>query len=179
MVAPTKPRKVRAQGKDSWFLVPAVADLDAPTAAEGNSASGINISCAVLAEGDSLTATVNKVTLPAFLCETEQFEGNDNITYSMGDVVGGFDPQAAEASDDKAAFEFLRDGFVGYAIRRQGVTADSGDLVVGQFVDVVPVEISRAVPDKSSGDASAIYVFRAGASVTGSPSFNVAVVAGA
>lgn len=176
MVAPTKPRKVRAQGKDSWWLVPAVADLDAPTALEVNAATGINISCAILADGDSLTATVNKVTLPAYLCETEQFEANDNVSYSMGDVVGGFDPQAAEASDDKLAFEFLRDGFTGYAIRRQGVSVETGDATAGQFVDVVPVDISRAVPGKSSNDASAIYTFTAGASVTGSPSLNVAVV---
>lgn len=175
MVAPTKPRKVRANGKDSWFLIPTVADLANPTALEINSASGINISCTVLAEGDSLTKTTNKVTLPAFLCETETFEANDNATYSMGDVVGGFDPQADAADDDKKAFEFLRDGFTGYAVRRQGVSALSGAVVAGQFVDVVPVEIDAAFSDRSSGDASAIYVFRAGASVTGTPAINVEV----
>lgn len=177
MVAPTKPRKVRAQGKDSWWLIPAVADQDAPTVAEINAVTGINISCAVLADGDSLTATVNKVTLPAYLCETEQFEANDNVTYSMGDVVGGFDPQAAAVSDDKAAFEFLRDGFTGYAVRRQGVAVETGAATAGEFVDVVPVDISRAIPGRSGNDASAIYTFTAGASVTGSPSLNVAVVA--
>lgn len=176
MVAPTKPRKVRANGKDSWWLVPTVADVEAPTVLEINTATGINISCAVLAEGDSLAATVNKVTLPAYLCETETFEGIDNIAWSMGDVVGGFDPQAAASSDDKEAFEFLRDGFTGFAVRRQGVAATSGDAIAGQFFDVVPVDISRAVPDKSSGDSSAIYVFRAAASVTGSPGLNVAAV---
>lgn len=175
MVAPTKPRKVRAQGKDSWWLIPAVADQDAPTALEVNAATGINISCTVLAEGDSLTATTNKVTLPAYLCEVEQFEGNDNTTYSMGDVVGGFDPQAADTSDDKKAFEFLRSGFTGYAVRRQGVAVDTGDVTAGEFVDVVPVDIAKAVPGKSGNDASAIYTFSAAVSVTGSPSFNVAV----
>lgn len=177
MVAPVKPRKVRAQGKDSWWLVPTIADINDPVITEINSASGINISCTVLAEGDSLTATTNKVTLPAYLCETEQFEGNDNTTYSMGDIVGGFDPQAAVDSDDKLAFEFLRDGFTGYAVRRQGVSAETGDAVAAQFFDVVPVEVARAVPGRSGNDASAIYTFSAAVSVTGSPAFNVAASA--
>ena len=179
MVAPTRPRKVQARGKDSWFLVPAIADITAPTATEINAAGAMNISCAVLAEGDSLTKTTGKVTLPAYLCEVDQYEGLDRATWSMGDIVGGFDPQAAEASDDKKAFEFLRDGFTGYAVRRQGVTADSAtsEAATGQFVDVVPVEIDGASTDKSGTDASAIYVFRAGVAVTGKPELNVAVVA--
>lgn len=177
MVAPTKPRKVRAHGKDSWWLVPTVADINDPTILEINSASGINISCALLADGDSLTATTGKATLPAYLCETEQFEGNDNTVFTMGDVVGGFDPQAAVDSDDKEAFEFLRDGFTGYAVRRQGVVATTGAAVAAQFFDVVPVEIARAVPGKSSNDSSAIYTFSAAVSVTGSPSLNVAASA--
>lgn len=178
MVAPTKPRKVRAHGKDSWWLVPAVANKTAPSAAEINASTGINISCTVLAEGDSLTAETSKVTLPAYLCETEQFEGNDSTTFSMGDVVGGFDPQAAVASNDKKAFEFLRNGFTGFAVRRQGITADqtASEAASGQFFDVVPVEIARAIPGKSGNDSSAIYTFSAAVSVTGSPALNVAAV---
>lgn len=177
MVAPIKPRKVRAHGKDSWFLIPTVASTAAPTVAEVNSASGYNISCAVLAGGDSLTATTNKVTLPSYLCETETFEGNDDTQFSMGDVIIGFDPQATSSSDDKKAFEFLRAGFTGYAVRRQGVLATTGAVTAGQFVDVVPVEIARAIPGRSSTDNSAIYTATAAVSVTGSPSLNVAVAA--
>lgn len=176
MVSPTKPRKVRAHGKDSWFLVPTIANINAPTALEVNSVSGINISCAVLAGGDSLTATTNKVTLPSYLCETESFEGNDDTQFSMGDVEIGFDPQADAASDDKEAFEFLRDGFTGYAVRRQGVATSVGATTAGEFVDVVPVEIARAVPGRSSNDNSAIYTATAAVSVTGSPALNVEVV---
>jgi hypothetical protein len=179
MVAPVKPRKVRAHGKDSWWLVPTVATPGAPSITEINAVTGINISCTVLAEGDSLTAETGKVTLPAYLCETEQFEGNDTTTFSMGDVVGGFDPQAAAVSNDKKAFEFLRNGYTGFAVRRQGVTADqtAPEATVGQFFDVVPVEIARAIPGRSGNDSSAIYTFSAAVSVTGSPSLNVAAVA--
>jgi hypothetical protein len=176
MVAPTKPRKVRAHGKDSWFLVPTVANVEAPTVLEINSASGINISCAVLAGGDSLTATTSKVTLPAYLCETETFEANDTIQFSMGDVQIAFDPQADAASDDKEAFEFLRDGYVGFAVRRQGVDTTVGAATAGEFFDVVPVDIGRAIPGRSSTDNSAIYVATASVSVTSSPGLNVAAV---
>lgn len=176
MVAPTKPRKVRAQGKDSWFLVPTVANVDAPTVLEINSATGINISCAVLAGGDSLTATTNKVTLPAYLCETDTFEGNDTTQFSMGNVEIGFDPQAAASSDDKEAFEFLRDGFIGFAVRRQGVDTSVGAATAGEFFDVVPVDISRAIPGRSSNDNSAIYTATAAVSVTGTPGLNVVAV---
>lgn len=177
MAAPVKPRKVQANGKDSWFLVPAIAIPSAPTAAELNATTGRNVSCALLAEGDSLTRSTGKVTLPAFMCETDQYEGLDRATWSMGDIVGGFDPQADADSPDKDAFEFLRDGFSGYAVRRQGVpAANSAGVVAGQFVDVVPVEIDEAVSDKSGNDSSAIYVFRAGVAVTGKPAINVVVV---
>lgn len=176
MVAPVKPRKVTARGKDSWWLVPTIANIANPTILEINAATGINISCAVLAEGDSLTRTTNKVTLPAYLCETDQYEGLDNATWSMGDVVGGFDPQAEAESDDKKAFEFLRDGFTGFAVRRQAVAVTTGDAVAGQFFDIVPVDVDNAMSDKSSTDSSAIYVFRAGVAVTGAPKINVAAV---
>jgi hypothetical protein len=178
MAAPVKPRKVQANGKDSWYLVPAVADAAAPTVAEINAVTGINISCALLATFDGLSGTTSKVTLDRFLCETETFEANDNTSYSMSDIVGGFDPQAAEASDDKLAFEFLRDGFVGYAVRRQGVVAaGSTGVTAGEFVDVVPVDIARAIPGKSNTDASGIYTWSAAVAVTGQPEFNVAVAA--
>ena len=176
MVAPTKPRKVQSKGKDSWFLVPTIADPDAPTALEINSVSGINISCAVLAEGDSLTKTTNKVTLPAYLCEVDQYEGLDRATWSMGDVVGGFDPQAADG--------VRRQGSVRVPPRRlrratRFVVRQSprrpAPRSLAQFVDVVPVSIDEAAPGTSGTDASAIYVFRAGVAVTGKPSLNVEV----
>lgn len=175
MAAPVKPRKVQANGKDSWWFVPAVASTSAPTALEVNAATGINVSCTLLATFEGLSGTTNKVTLDRFLCETETFEANDNTSYSMADIVGGFDPQAAAGSDDKKAFEFFKDGFTGFAVRRQAVDATSGDATAGQFVDVVPVDVAPAIPSKTNTDASGIYSWSAAVSITGKPSFNVAV----
>lgn len=176
MVAPIKPRKVQANGKDSWFLIPAVADIDAPTVLEINSASGLNLSCTFLKSFEGVAASTSKVTLEEYLCETESYEANDTTTISIGDFVGGFDPQAADTSDDKEAFEFLRDGYVGFAVRRQGVDTTVGAATAGEFFDVVPVDIGRAIPGRSSTDNSAIYVATASVSVTSSPGLNVAAV---
>ena len=178
MAAPVKPRKVQANGKTSYWLVPTIADIAAPTALEVNAATGLNLSCTLLKDFEGPSATTSKVELSQFLCETESYEANDTTTVSIPDIVGGFDPQAASASDDKEAFEFLRDGFTGYLVRRQGVVADdatSGDAAVGQFVDVIPVEISQAIPGQSSNGADGIFTFSASVSVTGPSEWNVAV----
>lgn len=176
MPAPIKPRKVTANGKDSFWLVPAVASTDAPTALEVNAASGLNISCYLLAEQEGVTGTTEKVTLARLLCETSTTEGIGETTFSMADVQVVFDPQAAANHNDKKAFELLRDGFTGYAIRRQGVRAtEDSDVTAGQFVDVIPVEVGPVVPGKSATDASGIYTATAAVAVTGTPSFNVAV----
>ena len=169
MVAPIKPKKVRALGKESFWLVPAVANVTAPTIVEINAATGINLSCTLLATVEGLTASFNKVTLPAYLCETEQFEANDVTSYSMTDLEGGFAPQATAASNDKKAFEFLRSGYTGFMVSRPGIVSDSAtpDAVTGQFFNVVPVEITKAVPGKSGTDNSAIFTWKAGVSVTG------------
>ena len=180
MVAPVKPRKVQMNGKQSFWLVPAVANPLVPKITEINHATGINLSCSVLKSFTGLTPTFNKVTLDGYLCETESFEGNDNTSFSMSDIVGGFDPQAAQASDDKKAFEFLRTPFTGYAFFRNGVVADatSSEATVGQFFNVIPVEIAAAVDTSDASTASNIATFTAGVSVTGKPIFNVAAVAG-
>ena len=105
MVAPTKPQLVTANGKDSWFFVPAIADITAPTPTEINAATGLNISCFLWAEFEGVTSSTGKVTLPRLLCETQQYEANDSTTYSMSDLDFAFAPQAASATDGKKAWD--------------------------------------------------------------------------
>lgn len=178
MPAPIKPQKKTANGKDSWWLVPAVADLNAPTVAEVNAASGLNITCFLLAEQEGVTAATEKVALARLLCETTTTEGLGDTTFSMADVQVVFDPQAAAGSDGKKAWDLLADGFTGVAVRRQGVRApDDAAVTAGQFVDAVPVEIAPLTPGKSSTGADGIYTATASVAVTATPAFNKAVVA--
>lgn len=178
MVAPTKPRKVQMNGKQSFWLVPAVANINAPTIIEINAATGINLSCSLLKSFSGLKPSFSKVTLDQYLCEVDSFEANDTTAWTMPDLAGGFDPQAAVASNDKKAFEFLRNGYTGFAVFRNGITADvtNPDAVAGQFFNVAPVSITKAVDTSDPSTASNIATWMAGVSVTGSPAMNVAAV---
>lgn len=177
MVAPVKPAKKTANGKDTWWLVPAVADLDSPTVAEVNAVTGLNISCFLLADQEGLSGNTERVTLPRLLCETTTSEGIGETTITMADLQIVLDPQAASGADDKKAYEKIRNGYSGYLIRRQGVTSATDVAVTaGQFVDVAAVDIAKAIPNKSANDSSGVYTATAAVAVTGAE-FNVAVVA--
>ena len=179
MVAPTKPQLVTANGKDSWFFVPAIADITAPTPTEINAATGLNISCFLWAEFEGVTSSTGKVTLPRLLCETQQYEANDSTTYSMSDLDFAFAPQAASATDGKKAWDkFKAGGLSGFLVRRQGVKANdvASEATAGQFVDIIPVEVGAAVPGKTSTGADGVYRAVAPVAVIGAPEWNVAVV---
>lgn len=178
MAAPQKPQKVQANGKDSWWVVPAIADPDAPTATEINAVTGLNISCFLLAEQEGIAANTSKVELARLLCETSTTEAIDTTVWSMTDLQGVFDPQAGDSDDSKAAWEILKGGFTGFLVRRQGVVSNvDSDVTAGEFVDVIPVETGPATPTKTGTDASGIYSFTAAVAITGTPSFNVEVAA--
>lgn len=179
MAAPSKPQLVTANGKDSWFFVPAVASKTAPTAAEVNAATGLNISCFLWSDFEGLSSSTGKVTLPRLLCELNTYEANDVTSFTVADLDFAFAPQAASGSDGKKAWEkFKAGGLSGFLIRRQGITADSAtpEAVTGQFVDVMPVDIGKAVPGKTSTGADGVYRATAPVAITGEPAFNVAIV---
>lgn len=176
MAAPVTPTKKLSNGKDHWWLVPAVAAASAPTVAEVNTATGLTITGSLLADYEGITSSTSKVTLPRVLIETTETEIPGTTTFSAGDMVCLFHPQGATGSDGKKAWEKVKDGFVGYAIRRQDVASPTSDAVTtGQFVDVVPVELGAAIPGKTSTGADGVYVFTAPVSITGAPRWNVAV----
>lgn len=175
MAAPITPAKKLANGKDHWWLVPTIADPAAPTVAEIN--AGLNITGVLLADYEGLTASTEKVTLPRVMLETTDTEINGTTTVSAADMQITLQPQAAPGSQGKQAYELVKDGFVGFAVRRQDVLDTSSDAVTaGQFVDVLGVDITVAIPNKSSTGTDAIYMSTVPVSVT-SDNWNVAVVA--
>lgn len=178
MAAPIKPTLQRAYGNDAWGFAPAVADITTPTDTELTAVGGFNLSCSVFSDQDGVGASTDKVNLPQLLCETEQFEVNGPTTFSLPDFMVSFQPQAASGADGKKAWEALDDNATGFLWRRQGVSSTT-DVAVGQFVDIIPVQLGTKVPTKTGNDASGVYAFTVGASITSAPEFNVAVVAGA
>lgn len=179
MAAPVKPGLKNALQKDSFWLVPAIADLNAPKATEIEAVGALYITCFLTEENAGWEVQFNKGTAPRLLCSATTPEVLLPSTTTGTDLVGAVDPQADSADDDKKAFEFLRDGFSGYIVRRQGVQNDVADTTtVGEFVDVAPVDISAAQIVKTATSAEGVYVFKSGVAVTGDVSTNVAVVAG-
>lgn len=176
MAAPVKPALKLAYGNDAWGFVLTVADITVPKLTELNAVGGFNLSCSLFGEQDGVTSSTEKVTLPRILCETAQFEVNGSTTYSMADLMISFQPQAASGSDGKKAWETLSDNISGFLWRRQGVSS-TADLAIGQFVDIVPVQLGTKTPTKTGTGADGVYAFTQPASITSTPAWNKALVA--
>lgn len=174
MAVPLNPGKKRSFGNDSWGWAPAIADIDNPLLTELNATGGINLSCMLLRDQDGLSASTDAVTLDSALCEIEEFEVQGATKYSMAELRIIHDPQAADGADGRKAWESLPNNADGFLWRRQGKRA-TGDLAATDRVDIVPAQLGVKVPIKTNNDASGIYAFTMGASVTASPSFGVEV----
>lgn len=167
MAAPVTPAKRLANGKDTWALVPAGADIDDPVLAELNSASGMNISGVLLQDYDGISITSSKVTLPKVMLETTSTEVTGEVTISAADMQLTFDPQAADGTDGRLAWELLEAGdFEGWAVRRQDSPAGNGDFETGDKVDIAVVEITNPIPGRTSPGPDGIYIFTVNVSVT-------------
>lgn len=178
MAVPVKPGQHSALQKTGFWLVPAIADTTAPKESEINAGGSLYITCFLdESVGGGWTTTFNKGTGLRSLCMASTPEVLNPSTVAGNDLMGFVDPQAETGADDKKAFEYLKDGFTGYLVRRLNKDNDSSDAVEGgEFVDIAPVDISPAVTDQSSADANAAYVFRAGVAVTGDVTYDVKVV---
>lgn len=179
MAAPIKPQKVTANGKDSWWFLPAIASLKMPTIAEINAVSGLNITCFLTAEQEGFTQNVERAQLTRLLCELATQEALGATTYALPDLTVVFNPQGAPNSDGKKAWEAMKDGGPGFLVRRQGVVSLSAkDVEVGQFVDTAQIELGKPLPGKTATDASGIYSFTSPVGLL-DQEFNVPVVAAA
>ena len=177
MAAPIKPGLHSVLQRNSYWLVPA---LTGPKKTEIEAVGGLYITCFLTEEGSTgWTVSFNKGTAPRLICNATTPEIKLPSTTQGADLIGAVDPQAASGANDKKAFEFLRNGFTGYMVRRHNVLNNAADTVtVGEFVDYAPVDITEAIIDQTATGAEGVYVFKAGVSVTGDPVVNVAVVAG-
>lgn len=177
MSVPVKPALKRAYARDRWYWVPAVGNTAAPTVAEVTASGGFNLSCSLFGDTqDGFDATTDKVTLPRRNCETDVFQVNGNTTHSAPDLMVSFWPQGAAASAGKKAWEAMTDGATGFLIRGQDLDP-MADSVAGEFVDVIPAQLGKKVPMKTSNDAAGVYAFKVSASIIDTPQYNKAIVA--
>jgi hypothetical protein len=173
MVAPITPAKKLSNGKDHIWLVTTLSSTTAPTKTQID--AGLNVTGVLLADWDGLSATTDKVTIPRVLLETTATEVNGETRISASDMQLTFQPQAAGASEGKEAYELVKDGFTGFLVRRQDVQETASDAVtVGQFVDVLGIDITTAIPGKTTSGPDGIYIATVPVSIT-SADWNVAV----
>ena len=175
MAAPTKPALTLAFGTDGWGFVLAVANINAPTLLELNAVTGFSLSCSVFDDQGGISATTEKVTLKRLLCETQQFQVNGPTTYDMADLMVSFNPQGAAASAGVKAWETMTDGISGFLWNRQGVTATT-DLVLGQFANIIPVQLGTKTPIKTGSGPGDVFAFNQPVSITSAPAFKKAIV---
>lgn len=162
MAAPVTPAKKLANGKDTWWLVPAGSNPAIPAATEINSVTGLNISGMLLQDYEGLSVSTERVTLPAVMMETVVTEIAGNTTVSAADMQITFDPQAADGADGRKAWELLDGGtFSGWAVRRQDSPSGNGDTVATERVDVAVVDIDQPIPGRTSAGADGVYIFTA------------------
>lgn len=176
MAAPVKPALARSFGTESWAWVPAVADKTAPTVTELTAATALHLQGFLPGDQEGISGSVEKVTMPRRMMETEQFEVNGATSYSAPDFTLYFDPQADSGDDGKLAWETLEDNAEGFLIHRQGVDPTT-DYAAGEFVNVYPAQLGVKVPIKTSAGADGAYAFTVGVSVTDTPEKNVAITA--
>ena len=162
MAAPVTPAKKLANGKDTWALVPAGANINAPTVAELNAVAGLNISGMLLQDYEGLTVSTDRVTLPAVMLETIVTEIAGNTTVTAADMQITFDPQGADGSDGRKAWELLDGGtWSGWAVRRQDSPAGNGDATAGERYDIAVVDIDQPIPGRTTAGADGVYIFTA------------------
>lgn len=159
MAAPIKPSKNTVIGKTSYWLVPTLTE-SGPLLAEVNSASGLNVTCFLLAEQSTPGMDTSKVTLPRLLCETTTTESLDEQKVTVPDFRFVWDPQADAGDNDKKAWALLKDGFDGYLVRRDNVVSTTdASLIADDWIDWFQVSSLSPMPTASANDATGLYVF--------------------
>lgn len=176
MALPTKAPLKRSFARNSYAWVSSIADIAEPIDTELNALSAFNMSCTTFSNQEQPTSTTEKVELPLVNCETETSEVNGSTKHTAPDFMLSFDPQSAPASVGKKAWEALDDLADGYLVRRQDADPNT-EFAEGDYVDIWPAQLAVKVPGQTSNDASGVYAFTVGISITGSPEFNVEVVA--
>lgn len=173
MAEPLRPAATLTHGRENWVFVPALANQSAPTPTEMT--AGLDITRIAFASTGQPSQSTNRVTSERRLGDTNVFERIGDTSYTGGDALIQYAPQAAAGEDGKIGYETLS-GATGFLVRRMGVPRATAPAA-GQFVDVFPVEFGPAMPTKSGDGEAAEAAATLAFAVTDEPSFNVAIAA--
>jgi hypothetical protein len=181
MTAVLYPDATKAQGNVSVTIVATIAAPTAPDlSSEINAAGSVNVSCFLFDNGSLVTANTNKVTAPARLCTTEQFQELGNTTYEVADLQYVYDPQAASSTSDNKAKALLLEGAEVYIVERLGLPAGGStptDYAVGQYVNVYHVRLGKQNRVRQGDAEAAVFAITQSAILIDPPTYDVAIVA--
>ena len=182
MAEPLRPDPAKTFGRENIIFIPTIASATlAPTVAEGSGASALDVTrIAFKGDAPELGGSTERATPDERFGDTESFEMIGVTKYEGGEAVFAWQPQALTGTDGKKAWEkFLNtNGTVsGFFAKREDVGRATA-LAAGQRLSwVTPVEIGPPLPLKKGDGAASQAAFRATWAVTGSPKFDVVVLA--
>lgn len=151
-------------------LAPAVADVNAPTAAELT--AGIDISCYLTGDGLAISVDQQSIT-DERLCSTSTFEKRGRKTHSVDVTYIDNTNSVAHAAFNEAR-EALDEGSVHYLVTRRNLPYETA-FADSQLVRVYPVE--AGFPAEVPGEANSVTRTTSKLFVTGDPGIDVAVTA--
>jgi hypothetical protein len=136
-----------ADGNVKIVWVPAVADMEAPSAAILNGATAVDLSCYLTADGFN-PGLDESVISDGRLCETETFEqpGRTSRTLSLTYINN------SNTALDNEAYETLVPGVTGVIVRREGKPFDAV-FATGDETESWPVKsgkYSKLPPEANS-----------------------------
>ena len=125
-------------------LVPAIADITAPTVAELN--AGVSLECRLTPDGLTTSADTAEVD-SSKLCSTSNSSIVGRRTFTAGVKYVRGDDEEAEAVQDALVY-----GARGFLVVRRDLSAKV-DWAVGQKVEVYPVQVRQPNPDAPAANA--------------------------
>lgn len=180
MTEPLRPGATKTHGKKNYHLIPAWSGYAAgtgPTVAEYTSASGLDVTRIVFANGAPMpTQETNLVNQERRWGDTETVQFVGDTTHTGGDMIYQLASQAAPAADGVKLWELIPTGTVMYLVRRLGVARATTPIathrVTGWQIEFGPsLEIEHG--DGEAAEAAATCRF----AVLAPPVQRVAVVA--
>lgn len=160
-----------ADGNVLVKILPAVADLDAPTLLEANAAGAIDISCYLTSDGYAPSVD-EQVATDERLCSRQTYEQPGRVTNSL-DLTYIDNTNAPNEATDNKAKETLIPGSEHVLLVRRGLPYEDA-LAAGQKVTLFPIKpgVYRELPP----EANSVLKIMQKEFVTGPVSRSVALV---
>jgi hypothetical protein len=180
MAEPLRPDATKTYGKKNWLWIPTWSGYAAgtgPTVPEITSASGLDVSRIVFADGEAKPSqATNRVEQQRRVADTSTTEFIGETKHTGGDLTYQMASQAAAASDGVKLWELIPEGTTGFLVRRLGVaratTPIAGHFVTGWAVEFGP-SLEVEVGTGENAESGAMVTF----AVTAPTVQRVAVVA--